>query len=105
MGSEGSVGGIIRRRRRCDGEGIVAGGGRSSGRRGSAWFGAVCRVFGGGSPQGRVVVSRTIVWQRRKMMLARMRRIRKKDYVPSIRDPRPMGRVQRSDGQALRERM
>jgi len=62
MGSEGSVGGIIRRRRRCDGEAIVAGGGRSSWRRGNAWFGAVCRVFGGGSSWGLVLVGRLEVW-------------------------------------------
>ncbi len=42
--------------------GSYGGGGRSSWRRGSAWFGAVCRVFGGGSSWGLVLVGRLEVW-------------------------------------------
>jgi len=51
MGGEGFVTGLIRkkRRRRCDSETIVAGGEWSSWRRGSAWFGALRRLFVGGS--------------------------------------------------------
>jgi hypothetical protein len=38
------------------------------------------------------------------MILARMRQNRQKHYVPQIQDLGPMGRVQRSDGQVLKER-